>query len=83
MQAGEAVLEVCTVVYPVNEVDCRHMLQLVRDDVDMHAADLMHVAVMRTAGIDTIMSAGRDFDRFAGITRLDPLEWYERAAASS
>lgn len=36
-----------------------------------------------TAGIDTIMSADRDFDRFAGITRLDPLAWYERAVASS
>ena len=25
------------------------------------------------------MSADRDFDRFAGITRLDPLEWFEKA----
>jgi predicted nucleic acid-binding protein len=78
-QAGEAVLDTCTVVYPVSETDYRRMLQLVLDAPDMRAADLTHVAVMQTAGIDTIMSADRDFDRFAGITRLDPLGWFERA----
>jgi predicted nucleic acid-binding protein len=81
-QAGEAVLDTCTVVYPVNEMDCRRLLQLLSGGPDIRAADLMHVAVMQTAGIDTIMSADRDFDRFASITRLDPLVWFERAGSS-
>jgi predicted nucleic acid-binding protein len=75
-QAGEAVLDACTVVYPVNEMDCRRLFNLLSAGPYTRAADLMHVAVMQTAGIDTIMSADRDFDRFAGVTRLDPLVWF-------
>ena len=58
-------------------------MRLVTAYPGMPAADLTHVAVMQAAGIDTIMSADRDFDRLAGITSVDPLEWYERAGTSN
>lgn len=34
--------------------------------------DLVHAAVMQRLGIDTIVSADRGFDGFAGLRRLDP-----------
>jgi len=35
--------------------------------------DLLHAAVAVASGIETILSADRDFDLLAGVRRLDPL----------
>ena len=44
-------------------------------DPALSARDRVHVAVMRRLGIDTIISADRDFDLVPGIRRLDPLDF--------
>ena len=57
-------------------------IHLVADLADRHpgisARDLVHAAVMLRLGAEHIISAGTDFDRLTGITRLDPMligEW--------
>ena len=47
---------------------------LADDHSNMRARDLLHVAVMRRLGVERIVSADRDFDRFPGVTRLDPVD---------
>ena len=41
----------------------------------LSARDRIHIAVMRRLGIDTIISADKDFDLVPGIQRLDPLNF--------
>ena len=45
--------------------------------------DGTHAATAFTLGIRTIISTDTDFDRFAGITRLDPTSYESRAGAQS
>ena len=35
----------------------------------------MHAAVMRHGDLEKILSVDRDFDRIAGVERIDPLEF--------
>lgn len=41
---------------------------------DLSARDAVHVATMRNDGIESMISADKDFDRVDGIRRLDPTE---------
>lgn len=41
----------------------------------LRPADAVHVVTAELEGIREIISADQDFDRVAGLTRIDPLEW--------
>ena len=41
-------------------------------DARISPYDCLHVAVMRRTGLEEIISADKDFDSVAGITRVDP-----------
>lgn len=66
----------------VRAEDVRLAASLASDHLAIPARDLLHAAVMRRVGADRIVSADRDFERIAGIERLDPAEadgWLESA----
>jgi predicted nucleic acid-binding protein len=42
-------------------------------DEEVNPADYFHVATMEACGAEVVISADSDFDRFAGVERLDPL----------
>jgi len=51
----------------------------------LQARDLLHLAVMRRVGADTLVSADRGFDRAPGVQRLDParlLTWRDQVVLS-
>lgn len=74
VEAIDGVLATVEAVLPVDLAVIRRFRQLVREHPRAGGRDLVHVAVMMNACIDTIASADRDFDRFPGIKRTDPLQ---------
>lgn len=52
--------------------DVRTASVLADDHPGIPARDLLHAAVMGRVGAGRIVSADRDFDRIAGVERLDP-----------
>lgn len=71
--AAEAIVDGVEVIHPVTTPDIRRLLHLVETYPQAACRDLIHVAVMQGAGLDTIVSADRDFDRYQEVHRLDPL----------
>lgn len=60
-------------IEPVNPEDVLLAAEMASGHQDVSARDLVHAAVMRRLQVHQIISADRDFDRVAGIERLDPL----------
>ena len=60
-------------IEPVYPQDVLLAAEMANEHQGVSARDLVHAAVMRRLKIDQIISADRDFDRLAGIERLDPL----------
>jgi len=59
------------------EAHAEHLAALIRETRGLRGNlfhDLETVALMREHGIATIQSRDADFDRFRGVTRMDPLE---------
>jgi predicted nucleic acid-binding protein len=52
--------------------DAATMVELATSCPDVGTRDLLHAAVMRRLGVDRIVTADRDFERVAGVERLDP-----------
>lgn len=71
----ETILSTVEVIHPVTIEEVRRLRSLLAEFPAASARDLMHIAVMRSTGLDTIVSADTDFDRFSGIRRVGPLEW--------
>ena len=74
VEAIDGVLATVEAVLPVDIAVVRRFRHLVQEHPRAGGRDLIHVAVMMNAGIDTIASADRDFDRFPRIKRTDPLD---------
>ena len=65
-------------IEPVLAEDILSASQLADRNPGISARDLVHAAVMQRLGTSRIISADTDFDRLAGIDRLDPThvgEW--------
>lgn len=75
------VLDIVSTVYPVAVADVRLAIDLSEHYAPqgITARDLIHAAVMHNRGITEIISTDAHFDRIEGITRLDPLRWYDQA----
>lgn len=61
-------------IEPINPQDVLLAAELANEHRGVSARDLVHAAVMRRLDLSRIISADRDFDRVAGIERLDPLQ---------
>ena len=72
-------------VEPVHAADVTLAADLADINPQVSARDLVHAAVMRRLAASRIISADTDFDRLAGVERLDPLgvgEWGGSVLAS-
>jgi predicted nucleic acid-binding protein len=71
-------LALVSTVYPVLPADARLAVELFKRYAPegIPARDLIHVAVMRTNGVSTIISVDTHFDRIEGMKRLDPRELF-------
>ena len=65
--------ELVQTIFPVTRDEVRVARELVERYPRLPGRDLIHVAVMLTRGIDTILSADHHFDAVGEITRLDPI----------
>ena len=65
-------------VFPVEARDCRRARELAERYPGASARDLIHLAVCLSTGVHRVVSHDRDFDRFEGVERVDPV----RLAAS-
>lgn len=74
IEMARHVLDIMPTVYEVNRADAVLCLELAEKygPQGLSARDLLHVAVMRNRGMNTIISADADFDHVEGIIRLDP-----------
>ena len=74
-------ISIATDIYPVRPSDTALCIELCRQygPRGLPVRDLLHVAVMQTNGLDTIISTDKHFDRIAGIHRLDPQEMYDQS----
>jgi predicted nucleic acid-binding protein len=75
--AGRVVVEQFMVlmedrIEPVLVEDAATAVHIADEHRDVSARDLFHAAVMRRTGAVRITTADRDFERVAGIERLDP-----------
>ena len=61
-------------IEPVYVEDMNLAARLVDEHPGVSARDLVHAAVMRRVGAERIISADSDFDRIAGVERLNPTE---------
>jgi predicted nucleic acid-binding protein len=74
LQVAEDFLSVVAAVLPVTREDAARALQLLRARAFLLPRDAIHIAVMEAAGLHTIVTADRHFDRMPGLTRIDPSE---------
>jgi predicted nucleic acid-binding protein len=59
---------------------------LIGQPTDLQARDLLHLAVMKRMGADTLVSADRGFDRAPDVRRLDPANlstWRDQVVVSA
>ncbi len=62
-------------VLPVEARDCRRARILAERYSSASARDLIHLAVCLSAGVRRVLSHDREFDRFEGIERVDPVRF--------
>ncbi|MEM2368036.1 MAG: type II toxin-antitoxin system VapC family toxin [Candidatus Bathyarchaeia archaeon] len=67
----DAVFSLDIQVFEVDPLDVRIAVQIF-DEFRISPYDCVHVAVMKKAGIEEIISADKDFDKINWIRRLDP-----------
>lgn len=73
VSAGRKVADLCH-VHGLRPADLDHALSLFEKGRTIGARDALHAAVALAYGLDTIVSADRDFDEVAGLRRIDPLD---------
>ena len=69
-----AMLSLDMEVYELDRVDVMEAIRI-SEEFDISPYDAVHVAIMKKAGITLILSADKDFDKVAGIKRIDPEEF--------
>ena len=72
LRLATSVLDLVPDMLPVRPEDIRRSVAVMREVPDLPARDALHVATMRGARIDTIVSADRHFDLVDKIRRTDP-----------
>ena len=72
---------ICDEVLPVGEPQTARALELLFAYPGVEARDAVHVAVMESAGIETILTKDRAFDAIPMVVRLDPAELAATAPA--
>ncbi len=60
---------------PVTQADMARVIDILAGDPTLPTRDAVHAATMRGAGISHIVTADRDFDRVAGVVRLEPRDF--------
>jgi uncharacterized protein len=73
-QVSEDFQDLVPDVLPVTVAEIARSRELSIKYPGLPSRDLVHLAVMLSNGIDTIISADRHFDGLSGIKRLDPLQ---------
>jgi hypothetical protein len=68
--AFDAVLGVVDEVLPVSQGDVEDAKRIVLGRYGLSARDALHLAVMRTHDISSILTFDADFDRYPGVERL-------------
>jgi predicted nucleic acid-binding protein len=68
--AFDTLLGLVDEVLPIDRAVVERARAILADNDSASARDAVHVAVMRTHGVDRVMSFDRGFDRFDGIQRL-------------
>lgn len=68
--AFDAITDVVDEVLPVGLADVLEARRIVLGKYDLTARDALHIAVMRSHGIDRVLTFDTDFDRFPGVTRI-------------
>lgn len=68
--AFDAVLGVVDEVFPVTKADVQGAKDVLLGSADLSARDALHVAVMQSNDVRTIMSFDRGFDARPGIDRI-------------
>ena len=61
-------------VLPLKGPDVLAACEVLEEAPRLGARDAFHVAVMRAAGLTTMVSVDRDFDDVPGLTRVDPAD---------
>jgi hypothetical protein len=74
-EVAELFMHVLQDVLPVTREDMVQALTLYRQYPQAQARDTVHAAVMRNSGVTIIVTADRHFDQFAGLQRVDPLDF--------
>lgn len=59
---------------PIGKAEIALAALLMRSHSNLLSRDAIHLASMRTNGMDTIITADRDFDGIDDVTRLDPAD---------
>lgn len=79
---AENILKIVPVVLPVTTKDMKLTVDLTRTygPIGAKARDLIHAAVMRNNGLQTIISADTHFDMIDGLTRIDPRRFVSEQA---
>jgi len=64
-------------IFPITEMDIRNAIELFAElnSSEISPRDAIHAANMKNNGINKIISADKDFDKFNSIKRIDPLEF--------
>jgi predicted nucleic acid-binding protein len=68
--AFDALLGVVDEVYPVTEADARHAKDVMLGLTPLSARDALHVAVMKSRGVDRVMSFDAGFDAVGWLERV-------------
>jgi predicted nucleic acid-binding protein len=73
---AESLLQLAAIVLPVTAADARLSVELFGryGPKGVSARDLLHCALARNNGLDTILSTDRHFDLVEGVLRWDPVE---------
>jgi len=64
-------------IFPITEIDIRDAIELFNEinPSKISPRDAIHAANMKNNGINKIISADKDFDKFDFVKRIDPLEF--------
>jgi predicted nucleic acid-binding protein len=74
VEIGVMVLKAFPDPFPVTRDQIEEAIDIVKGYRRLLPRDAIHASVVRTYGLEGIVSADRGFDRVAGLTRFDPVE---------
>ena len=61
-------------IIPITAAEIRTAMRLMPETRNLFARDAIHAAAVITHGLESIISADRDFERIHGLRRFDPME---------